>query len=312
MVSGKAERNRKKRERKQQAVRTQPSLLPKWEVSPPLTPLTTLSTFVMTPPWNYGMTKPPGETRAALERHLIQPVSPFVSDSGLGCVEDLADTQHNVTFAGGLLEKAVADLCKVMIGRGVPPPPRLIVATKLVAHGAHHITAAHVLHVRNEPFYQATALTLARTGLELAARGAWVALGTGDEPHRIVEGPKLATEKARRAARPASGEMFAVAEAPFLSRWPGADRPSEVYAWLCGFTHYDANTIDLLWVDGGAPLREQAYAGTAYVAWFAATIAEIIFGQRGMPKRPNLPASSPWRAPVVDPAQATTATAPTT
>ncbi len=265
--------------------------LPAWPASPPLTPMATLSELLVTPPWSYSLTEPEGDAREALERFLVGQARTRLADGDLGGPKDLREVHRNVGFAVHI-ERILADLLGVCAVRNVPAPERLIVATKLVALGAHHVTAAHVLHIRDEPVHHAAALTLARTAIELVARGGWVALGTGSEPRRVVEGGLLGTREQRRAAEISATTCLKAVESEVRQKWRSADPPVRVYQWLCRFTHFDGAVVNRL--VQGAGIRADAYAGTAYVAWFAAAVGEILMGQR-FAEPPRLPDPPPWR-----------------
>lgn len=92
-------------------------------------------------------------------------------------------------------------------------------------------------------------------------------------------------------ALPAGSRIKAV-EPEVRQKWRSADPPVLVYQWLCRFTHFDGAVVNRL--VQGAGIRADAYAGTAYVAWFAAAVAEILMGQR-FAEPPRLPSPPPWR-----------------
>jgi hypothetical protein len=111
-------------------------------------------------------------------------------------------------------------------------PLRTEVAGNLVMVGGAMITSSHLLHLRDALWSQGPAVILLRTGLELSARGGWVALGTDDEAERIRDAATLPNP--RTADVPATGANGSLARVVgrIRARWPQADDPERVYR--CG------------------------------------------------------------------------------
>lgn len=268
-------------------------VLPPWPTCPPLTSVTTLSSLVITPPWNYRLTEPSGDKRASFEKYIIAKLPDDLESRAFGNLQDLIDVHHNVAFGSNLLETMLRDCIGVCAQRGVDAPIRALVSAKLLALGVSMVTSAHTICMKEELFFHSSALVLMRTAIELVGRGGWVALGTGNEPHRVVSGPKLPTREERRAAEVPAGTCLDAIAPEAQSKWREADHPRRVYEWLCRFTHFDAIAVERL-NTAGVAMQEDAYAASAYVAWLGAAMAEVVIGQRGA-VQPRLPNPRPWQ-----------------
>lgn len=267
-----------------------------WVTYPPIVPLETASSLVLTPPWNYNTTDPPGPPREALAAFFCKPLPSWLTENDVGGVTDLVAAHGNVAIASIVLERMFGDYMQVCRVRNHPPSRRMIIAVRLVSYGAHQVSAAHVMHLRDEAFYQVGALSLARTAIELVARGGWVAIGEGNEPDKVVYGPRLPTHRERRQHEVNTTDCMTAIERKARRAWPEADQPVSVYRYLNQFTHFDGRVVDLLGgTDGRDALRVNAYAATAYVAWLAAAMAGVILGRETAAKPPRLPSNVPWR-----------------
>lgn len=269
-----------------------------WVTYPPIVPLETASSLVLTPPWNYNTTDPVGPPRDALSSFFCKPLPSWLTENDVGGVTDLVAAHGNVAIASIVLESMFGDYMQVCRARNHPPSRRMIIAVRLVSYGAHQVSAAHVMHLRDEAFYQVGALSLARTAIELVARGGWVAIGEGNEPDKVVYGPRLPTHRERRQHEVNTTDCMTAIERKARRAWPEADLPLSVYRYLNQFTHFDGRVIDLLGAtDERDALRVSAYAATAYVAWLAAAMAGVILGRETAAKAPRLPSAVPWRTP---------------
>ncbi len=268
---------------------------PMFHVSPALTPITTLSLLVKTPPWRYEFTNPDGSKETALRRFLEVPIVDLDAQR-FGHSDDLFEVFRNADHAQHL-NGIMRDLFGHMAAKQIPIPERLLVSARLIALAGQTVGSALVLHGRGNPFRELGALSLARTALELAARGGWTAIGTEDEPQRLVAGPKLPTRSERMAAQPKVTECIARIQGEAMQRWREADAqldtPTHVYDWLCRFTHFDAHAVESLTTRPNE-LRQDAYCGVAYAAWLAAAMASIVMGQK-LASPPRVPAPPPWR-----------------
>jgi hypothetical protein len=251
----------------------------------------------MTPPWNYTTSDPPGGPREALGAFFCKPLPSWLSDDDVGGVRDLVNVHGNIATASAVLERMSDDYLTWSRAKGIAPSARAVVAVRLVTYGAHQVSAAHVLHLREEPFYQVSALSLARTAIELIGRGGWVAIGEGNEPDRVVYGPRLPATFPRQQREVNTTECMTSIERKARRAWPECDAPVDVYRYLCRYTHFDGRVVDTL----GSPERDllqgDAYASTAYVAWLAAAMAGVIMGRETVARIPRLPATVPWRNP---------------
>jgi hypothetical protein len=246
---------------------------------------------------NYSLTPPEGDPREKLAAIFVKPLPPWLreGDDEPGGLKDMVASYGNIDLAAGLLERSFADYFNVCRARGRFPNLREIVAVRLVTYGARQLYAAHAMHLRDEPFYQVSAMSLTRTAIELVGRGGWAAIGSGKEPEQVVYGPRLPNEKDRRVHEVNTTECMRSIERKALRAWPEADPPLAVYKWLNQFTHFDGRVVDLLGSDDRKGLRTMAYSATAYVAWLAAAMAGVILGRETVAHAPRLPTAVPWR-----------------
>ena len=278
------------------STQTKPVGLPNWPKSPPLTNITALSSLVMTPPWNYTLNTPKGDPRESLGAFLGSPLPADIDQRAYGNLSDMIDVHHNVALGSEVVGFMAQDLYRVCTEKGVPPNPRLLISARLCSLGVSKVTSAHVLHVRPKRFFQTSALGLLRTGIELIGRAGWVALGTGDEPHRVAEGHRLNARQRAELRKTDGASACLKSIARFVQGgWAGADSPVDVYEWLCSFTHFDGGVVERLYpeTEPATQLVEDTFVAMAYVAWLGAIIGGEIIGQR-VAKAPRLPPKRPW------------------
>lgn len=171
----------------------------------------------------------------------------------------------------------VANLAKRIIERGGKFSGRAEAAGRCVHASAFMVQCSVLTHLRAYGHFEYGTCVLLRTGVELAGRALFIALGTGDELTRFN------TERFK------ASEYWPVASLVVSKREPRAWDPKEVYAWLCLFTHVDKAAMDK------EPTREEAYAAIAYIAWFAAVAAEVVSGVPDLAVWPSVwPEKVPW------------------
>ena len=231
---------------------------------------------------NFGMDGDPQENLSKLATTNITNLDKFT----IGNARHVAAVSVQVETVADLLRK-MADL----IDAHAPPmPPRTQFAGVSVLAGSQMVGSALLMHMRASDWYVNSTLILLRTALEQAAIGGVIARGTGSEATQWLEGPKLPTPKDRQNAE------FRVAQcckdlAPFISTHsPIADDPTDIYRWLCNFTHLNSAVLT------NKPSHEDAYAALAYVGWFCAVMGEIVIGVPGIAIWPSIwPAKLPWK-----------------
>jgi hypothetical protein len=156
----------------------------------------------------------------------------------------------------------------------------------MVAVGMLH--SAILVHMR-ESWHQHAALILCRSALELVARGAVLALTTGNEPSQWWEGARLPSPAERREAELKAGACCEMIVPLVRSANSAASPPRQVYDWLCAYTHLDSVAIT-------KPLSSVAtYAAIAYTGWLSAVVAEVVADWPGLAQWPTIwPSPLPW------------------
>jgi hypothetical protein len=158
-----------------------------------------------------------------------------------------------------------------------------------VQAGAQTLEVALLLHTAADVWYSYTVLSQCRIALELAAKGAFLALGTNDEPGRWFSAHTVKEKSKRRTMQIKMGECLLALDPFVATREPTAATPSKVYEWLCSYTHFGAEVV----LRPGTHVK--AYAGLAYTGWLLAVVAEIVSGLPPFAKWPlRWPNPLPW------------------
>lgn len=204
-----------------------------------------------------------------------------------GNASHLMEVNVQVNAVTELIESMGAELGKQAPLPNVPP--RTLVAVTLIQAAAQMVNSALVMHMRASKWYTKSTLILLRSAIEQVAVCGFIALGSGCEATRWLEGHKLEDEKARKNAKILAAECFHRVR-PFISnRYPQAGDPYNVYRWLCNYTHLNSAAL------ASDTTHEDAYAAMAYVAWFCAALAEHVLGVPGVARWPQVwPAKLPW------------------
>lgn len=195
-----------------------------------------------------------------------------LSSRQIGNAEDLAFVYLNVNNA----EEFITRIARRVQERGGTPSVRADAAGRNVLAATYVLHGALLGHLREHEIYEYGTCSLARTGIELAARAAMIARGAGNEASLFNRGDAIRAADAMR-----------VFDGVVTARRADADQPSRVYAWLCHFTHMDA--IAMRGVS-----HEQAYAALSYVCWATAVAAEVVVGEPFAMSPTRWPSPRPW------------------
>lgn len=235
------------------------------------------------PPWNYSL-YPLGSVEELLGALVSSPLASDLKSRAMGNLSDIVELERHVSIATELVKGLQRDLVPAVAGwtrRNACAQPggfdRLMVAMRLLHDAMLYVDGAVVFYARTRSLAKPS-LSLARTGLEICARAAWIATGSADEVARFLAVPK----------EPHASTSIA-ALAPLISnRWPSAEVPKLVYDWLSAFTHYDVNATM------AQPSSEDVYAALAYVGSAACVVAELLIGDDDIFSEPRMPAQPPW------------------
>ncbi len=179
--------------------------------------------------------------------------------------------------------------------RNVEVPLRAQNAGICVISGSACVRSALLLALQTEPWYGLAALSLLRSGLDVAALGGYIALGSRCEA-TLWEGRDQLTNSQQHTFRKVFSAPNCCARIwpALVARHAGAPHPYDVYGWLCNFTHVNFNAVERNFKDACDPLTHATvYPALAYVAWACAVVAEIVTG-RAVAVWPDLPAALPW------------------
>jgi hypothetical protein len=256
--------------------------LPNWKADAPLEPLTTAL----------------GKVDKHIERFILERCTDkpdFEGWASSAIVNLDAETYgnrlhlHEATRNADAAEMLVRGIAEEIEKSGGKLQLRANAAGVNALAAAQMVNSALVTHMRALRWYANSTLILLRTSIDLAARAAFIARGTGSEATRWEEGPRLKDGKQRKAARFLASDCIAALSTVVRAKRPGTDDPRLVYEWLCAFTHLDAVALEDM-----KPSHEDAYATIAYVAWVAAVVAEVVAGYE-ISRWPSVwPPMLPW------------------
>lgn len=182
-------------------------------------------------------------------------------------------------FAAG---KFISDIAAHIEALGGSIDERADAAGVNIVAASNILHSALLLHLRPEPFHDRAAMILVRSALECTGRGAAIAEGIGDEVDRWNKNKAFGTGECMRAL----AALTCAANA-------AASPPTDVYAWLCNFTHM--NSVGLKhFFDGPTTRHQDTYAAIAYAAWTTAVLAERVVGATDLASWPTMPAHLPW------------------
>ena len=192
-----------------------------------------------------------------------------IASRSVGAFDHLSDIYVNSFLA----DYAVRDTAAKLEKEGLQIHPRANAAGVNVILAAQMVDAAVLMYLRPEPIHARAVLVIARIALEVAARGAWIAMGSGDE----VEASSKEWIRPKRML-PSLARLVS-------QREPSAASPKRVYFWLSEFAHMNLRTLAPL-ATNPPEQHGYAYASIAYSAWTSAIVAEyVVHGNVSEPDR---------------------------